>query len=37
MSKAPKKGTKQGLTRQSIANLPSPEDFDEVLHLIGNG
>jgi predicted nuclease of restriction endonuclease-like (RecB) superfamily len=34
MSKAPKKGTKQGIARQAITNPPSPADFDEVLRLI---
>ena len=34
MSKAPKKGTKQGIARQATTNLPSPADFDEVLRLI---
>lgn len=34
MSKAPKKGTKQGIARQAVTNLPSPADFDEVLGLI---
>src|ERR1700730_18338322 len=34
MSKAPKKGTKQGLTRQVTTNPPSQADFDEVLRLI---
>ena len=34
MSKAPKQGTKQGIARQSIAKLPSPADFDDVLRLI---
>ena len=34
MSKAPKKGTKQGIARQAPTNLPSPADFDEVLRLI---
>lgn len=34
MTKAPKKGTKQGLARQATTNPPSPVDFDEVLRLI---
>ena len=34
MSKAPRKGTKQGIARQATTNLPSPADFDEVLRLI---
>src|SRR5665213_3115395 len=34
MSKAPKKGTKQGIARQDTTNPPSPADFDEVLRLI---
>lgn len=34
MRKAPKKGKKQSLARQTTTNLPSPADFDEVLRLI---